>query len=194
MDEKYTKSNPKIQDYNPLTHTLFYKETGSPSSSLSPTRLSSKINKDLSERKSTVSPNRMLSNMKDYPIETPQVSFKRPTILAAKNIVPVNPLHSKSFEGIKPDPKYFKTSQKNTVIDPISGNIRVYNIQRPKLQYLDKVYNKDKITNIINHDKINELNSFRSLGKVSSNIAGSLKKEVPNLAYVNPFLLKSYLK
>lgn len=175
MTEKYTKSNPKIQDYNPLTHASFYSKP----QSLSP----------ISQPK-----NSNLSNY-DSP-KTPQRSIH----LAGKQIFsysPIKDLSSKSFESLSSkkieNPIYSKISYKNKVTNPISGEVKIFNLERPRLQYLDKDGFRDKFTEEINFKALEDFHKKKLRLKPQQNIAGSLRKEIPFVSYVNPFLLKSSL-
>ena len=179
MDPKYTKSSPKITDYNPLTHMPFYRNV-SESTSLSPVR----------DEQASFSPQKDPSIKRIY----------RPTYLAGKSIIPsaLNSIHSKSFEGLGSErserselPVYSKLSIKNTIIDPISGQIRIYNIRRPRLQYLDNMVRRDKASSDLDFastDKF-ERNPIQMRG--ANNISGSLKKTVPMVPYVSQFAIKN---
>ena len=178
MDSFYTKANPKVVDYNPLTHTPFYNQ--STPITYPPSSPAKKI---------------VLSNYLDSPIKYP-----RSTSLAGRNIFSQTGNYQRRSPSIdakassNPDsPRYYKTRPKNKTIDPISGEVRIFNIDRPKLENLDFSYQKDKITNDFDFESIQRFNRQKGLLKSNDNIAGSLKKEVPYVAYVDPFILRSSL-
>ena len=106
--------------------------------------------------------------------------------------------HSKSFDGINAKKielsKYSKLYCDNKIIDPISGETRIYKIERPKLEHLDTKPQIDKLTNEFNSSRIQDYQRQKKSLKATDNIAGSLRKEVPYLPYVNPFTLKSAFK
>lgn len=178
MEVKFTKSSPKIQDYNPITHTPFYANP-SERSSLSPPKL----------------PNGFSSPQRESPFKSTQ----RPTYIAGKNILP-SPLNQKTSRSIDfinktqlEIPKFSKLNGKNTIVDPISGEVRVYNINRPRLQYLDSDLRKDRANTQFNLDYCGDFKKKEQekMLKPNDNISGSLKKPVQLVPYVNQYALKS---
>jgi hypothetical protein len=177
MDSYYTKSKPKVVDYNPLTHMAFYNQSSSP------------------QPYSRESPEKKLP-LSSY-LDAPQ-RYPRSTSLAGKNIFS-NSGPSTSRTPIKDvlnssdSPRYYKTRPKNKVVDPISGEVRVFNIDRPKIDNLDVWHNRDKVTNELNYESVRKFNEKKMVLKSNDNIAGSLKKEVPFVAYVDPIMLRSMI-
>jgi hypothetical protein len=173
MDAYYTKAKPKVNDYNPITHGGFYNQPPSP---FIPSR---------------ESPEKKLpwGTLAENPLKYP-----RSTSLAGKNIFSGSSTsRSPSGLDVSPgdSPRMYKTRPKNKVVDPISGEVKTYNIERPKIENLDLSYNRDKITNDFDADRIKRFAQIKAQLKSNDNIAGSLKKEVPFLPYVDPFILKA---
>lgn len=178
MDSYYTKSKPKVVDYNPLTHMGFYNQPSSPAPY------------------SRESPSQKIA-LSSY-LDSPQ-KYPRSTSLAGKNIFSSsgnNTNRSPSLEALRNSdetPRFYKTRPKNKLVDPISGEIKIYNISRPKIENLDVSYNRDKITPDFDFNSIKMFNEKKTNLKSNDNIAGSLKKEVPFVPYVDPFILKSQI-
>jgi hypothetical protein len=173
MEVYYTKGKPKVSDYNPITHGGFYNQPPSPF-----------MPRESPEKKL---PWGTLS-------ESPQ-KYPRSTSLAGKNIFSGSTT-SRSPSGLDKNntvdsPRMYKTRPKNKVVDPISGEVKIYNIERPKIENLDVSYNRDKITQDFDTERVQRFAQFKAQLKSNDNIAGSLKKEVPYLPYVDPFILKA---
>lgn len=174
MEAYYTKAKPKVIDYNPITHGGFYNQSPPP---MSPFR-------QTPEKKlpwSTLN-------------ESPQ-KYPRSTSLAGKNIF-AGSITSRSQSGLDKSlatdtPRFFKTKPKNRVVDPIVGEVKVYNIERPKIENLDVSYNRDKISPEFDLSRVQRFREIKAGMKSIDNIAGSLKKEVPYVPYVDPFILKA---
>lgn len=180
MDAFYSKAKPKVVDYNPITHMSFYNQPASP------------------PPYSPGSPSRgPFSNYLDSPSKYP-----RSTSLAGKNIFSQSNSYksprSSTFETLNgnksnPDsPRYYKTRPKNRIVDPISGEVKVFAIDRPRIENLDTGSGKDKLTNEFNYNTVKKFQQQKGTLKSLDNIAGSLKKEVPYVPYVDPFMLKNF--
>ena len=122
----------------------------------------------------------------------------RPISLAGKNIFSNLGSNSSSNKRLISNnnldsPRYYKTKPKNKIIDPISGEIKIFNIDRPKIANLDISSQKDKLTNELDYESIKKFHQQKGLLKSLDSIAGSLKKEVPFVPYVDPFILKTSL-
>lgn len=174
MEAYYTKAKPKVIDYNPITHGGFYNQSASP---VTPFRQT---------------PDKKLpwSTLNESPMKYP-----RSTSLAGKNIFSGN-ITSRSGSGLKlnndiDSPRFFKTKPKNRVVDPINGEVKIYNIERPKIENLDISYNRDKIMPDFDFKRVQQFRDMKAGLKSIDNIAGSLKKEVPFVSYVDPFILKA---
>ena len=177
MEISYTKSKPKVADYNPLTHNSFYSEI-SATSAFSP-----QFKKNNPYKPYSFSP-----------------EYTRSTSLANRNIFSHLSHYENKSNSIEEtsnskqdSPRYYKTRPKNQILDPISGEVKKFNINRPKLENLDVFNQKDKLSNDLNLSSIQDFQAKKSLLKSVDNIAGSLKKEVPFLPYVNPFILRTSL-
>lgn len=110
MDVKYTKTNPKILDYNPITHVPFY---------------SPETVKQRNYRKSS------LSISKYYRDDT---LSPRPTCLVGRNIIQQSNIHEKQPEllDFKQNPKY-QHRLRYYLDDPISGHITIYKLVNSSL-------------------------------------------------------------
>ena len=120
----YTKSSPKIQDYNPLTHTSFYDKN--------PIFLTPSLPPSLDVSSSML-------------LKSPE----KPKMLRAqsKNIFSTSGYSMmKSSSQLFNKPNYAKTRLRNTVMNPISGEIKVFNIDRPRISSLDFTMWKEKFT------------------------------------------------
>lgn len=176
MDVFYSKAKPKVVDYNPLTHMGFYNQpysqSPSPYSRNSTDRLSPQI------------------SSKNSPL-----TFPKPISLAAKNIfaTPAYQRKSPSIPEVSSEDsqRFYKTRARNKVVDPISGEVKIFNIQRPKIESFDVSNNRDRLTNDFDYESILRFRDNKLKMKSNDNIAGSLKKEVPFVAYVDPYLLKN---
>ena len=69
--------------------------------------------------------------------------------------------------------------------------MKTYAIDRPRIENLDTSHHKDKLTNEFNYNTVKRFQQQKKLFKPTDNIAGSLKKDVPYVAYVDPFMLKN---
>jgi len=174
MEAYYTKAKPRVIDYNPITHGGFYNQSPSP---ITPFRQT---------------PDKRLpwSTLNESPMKYP-----RSTSLAGKNIFSGNfTSRAGSGLGVNKDidsPRFFKTKPKNKVVDPIIGEVKFYNIERPNISNLDVSYNRDKITTDFDLKRVQQFRDMKAGLKGIDNIAGSLKKEVPFVPYVDPFILKA---
>ena len=179
MDAFYTKAKPKVVDYNPLTHMSFYNQMPPPA---------------------TYSPNPQKNITLSTYLDTPS-KYPRSTSLAGKNIFSQTGNYTNRSPSIEKlsgnvtgdSPRYYKTRPKNKIADPISGEIKFFNIDRPRLENLDISHHKDKLTNDLDFDSVRRFHQQKGLLKSVDNIAGSLKKEVPYVPYVDPFILKRSL-
>jgi hypothetical protein len=88
------------------------------------------------------------------------------------------------------NPRYYKTRAKSKIVDPISGEVKVFSVERPKIDGLDVNSLRDRLRNDLDFDSFQKFSELRSKNKSTDNIAGSLRKEVPFVSYVNPFVLK----
>lgn len=174
MDVYYSKSKPKVVSYNPLTHMSFYNQSSSPAPN----------SRGSFDRQSP--PFSQLNSPSSYP---------KPISLVAKNIfaTPSYNRKSPSSPDISTDDsqRYYKTRARNKVTDPISGEVKIFSIQRPRIESFDTSYNRDKLTNDFDYESILKFSDNKQKLKSNDNIAGSLKKEVPFVPYVNPYLLKN---
>jgi hypothetical protein len=177
MDIYYTKSKPKVVDYNPLTHIPFYKQSSSPA------------------------PYSRDSQIKNLPINSYQNSpqkYPRSTSLAGKDIFSSLGIYtsrsaSKDLLNQSDSPRFYKTRPKDKVTDPILGEVKIFKIDRPKIQNLDLWRNMDKISNELNYESVKMFNDKKFMMKSVDNIAGSLKKEVPFVPYVDTIMLRSMI-
>ena len=171
---QFTKAKPKVQDYNPLTHTSFYNQKSTYSTPLVYSKFGT-----------TPQP---LSPEKSYkPIErTPSKNiFAQSGSMISRAI---------SMDNIKVNNALFsKTRPRNRITDPISGEVKIFNIDRPRIESLDISSPRDKISSDYNLGRIREFQSKKNLLKPQGTVSGSLRKEVPGVAYVDPFILKSTL-
>ena len=183
MDAFFPKAKPKVVDYNPITHMSFYNQPASPAP-YSPGPQKREI----------------LSNYQSSPDK-----YIRSTSLAGKNIFsqssnqygdkfspPFSKVSVKASSSTPDSPRLYKTKPKNKTVDPISGEVKTYDISRPRIENLDTSYRKDKLTNEFNYNTVKMFQQQKNLFRPSDNIAGSLKKEVPYVAYVDPFMLKNF--
>jgi len=174
MEVYYSKSKPKVVSYNPLTHTSFNNQSSSPApnSRGSFDRLSPPFSQ----------------------INSPS-SYPKSISLAAKNIFasPTYNRKSPSSPDISSDnsQRYYKTRARNQIRDPISGEVKIFSVQRPRLESFDTSSNRDKLTNDFDYESILKFRDNKQKLKSNDNIAGSLKKDVPFVAYVNPYILKN---
>ncbi|OMJ77411.1 hypothetical protein SteCoe_23013 [Stentor coeruleus] len=171
--KSYTKGSPKVQDYNPLTHTSFY----NPPSVFSTPGYQSRLSPPFSS---------LLNKSSDKSV----MSISK---VASKNIFAqsgYNISRSSSMDSFNRDPIYSKTRPKNRVTDPISGEVKVYNIERPKIESLDVNVFRDKLTSDNDYKPI-DIQFKKNNIKAHDTMSGSLRKEVPGVAYVDPFQLKS---
>ena len=174
MEAYYTKAKPKVVDYNPLTHIPFYSQSSSPSPY--PVDYYKKTN---------------WNNYSESPVK-----HIRATSLAGKNIFSQSSQSTNRFQskadinGNNDSPRLYKTRPKNKIVDPISGEVKVFNINRPRIENLDLFHYRDKLDNNFNNNSMFRLNDRKNI-KPMNNIAGSLRKEVPYVSYVNPIMLNS---
>ena len=171
----YTKANPKIQDYNPITHTSFYNQ--------SPTIYST--------------PMPRIAPGSSYNYSTPDKNYQKFENVSKKNIFAQSGSYisrSASINGLgRESPLYSKTRPKDKIVDPISGEVKIFKINRPKIESLDTKANLDRLSNDVNVQSIQEFYARKNQLKPLSTVSGSLRKEVNNVPYVNPFLLRTSL-
>ena len=174
----FTKSHPKIQDYNPITHTSFYHKRSANNPSPLPTYLQSQYFKQSQGSPSLV---------------TPEKNFLPVEMISRKNIFAQSGSHiSRSLSN---DITYFsKTRPRDRVVDTISGEVKVYDIRRPKIESLDSQHYRDKPSQDVDYNSLSSYQLKKSLLKPSASVSGSLKKEVLGVAYVDPYILKSTMK
>lgn len=169
--KSYTKASPKVQDYNPLTHTSFYNQPPIFSSPPSQSRLSPP-------------PSSFLNKSSDIS-SLPKVPSKNIFAQSGYNIS-----RSVSIESFNRDPVFSKTRPRNRITDPISGEVKVYNIERPKVESLDMGGVRDKLISDTEYRPVPDITLKKNFIKAQDTVSGSLRKEVPGVAYVDPFMLK----
>jgi hypothetical protein len=173
---QYTKHSPKVQDYNPILHTSFYTPptfyTYSPPLKYGPP----------------------FSNIINY---SPEKNYEKLQV-PRKNIFSQSGSfisRSASNQGIERDsPLFYKTKPRNKIIDPISGDVKVFDIARPKIESLDFGEKRDRLIKDSDFQSVSDFSVKKNLFKQLGTVSGSLKKEVPNVPYVNPFVLKTSFK
>jgi hypothetical protein len=175
MDTHYTKSKPKVVDFNPITHLPFYNQVViTPSSPNSPTNLSTNLaekNLDKYARSTSLAGRNIFSN-----------NYKNRLVSNEKN------QNNRSFEN----PRFYKNKPKNIISDPISGETKFYQIQRPGPVDLKFSNFYEQAINEINFDASKKSEPPKVSHKFI-NYTGSPRKEVPNVPYINPFSLKKLL-
>lgn len=80
------------------------------------------------------------------------------------------------------------------MVDPISGEVKVYNIQRPKVESFDVSSFRDKLSSNFDIRAVKDFQMRKNMLKPQGSVSGSLKKDVFGVAYVDPYILKSTLK
>ena len=172
MEKYFTKAKPKVIDYNPITHTPFYNQPASPQPRSPP---SSKLS--------------LISQNNSSPLGKRFTSIVAQNIFSSRNTPTRSP---SSFDiGKEESMRLYKTRVRSKITDPISGEVRVYKIERPRLEALDAYSMKDKLSNDFDYESVKRFSELKSKNKSTDNIAGSLRKDVPFVSYVNPYVLKS---
>lgn len=169
MDQKYTKYSPKVLDYNPLTHTPFYNK----------------------------SPN--LSNRYfQEPLETNIIPKNRASYLNRSSLFSSGQTHLSSSVPVsdyptEPSPirknpsPYFRLTFRNKIIDPISGQIRIYG----KKPHLESFYHSPPPQS---HKKSIQKTFIKQRTRFDSNVLPSITKDIQLIPIVDPFFVNHYAK
>lgn len=179
MNVYYPKATPKVHDYNPITHSGFY---STPDTSLNKSYNPPKSSKPFSN---IFSAETSTSNYKD-PITGRFYRYKddRKTLSQTGSIRLNNsqPIDIDKYASIINPSRLYKSKPKEFSPNPINGILR--NFESPKPSYMP-----------LQSKPESSPPAFDFLQKNSSDlrdtIAASLKKPVPNVAYVNPYMLKA---
>jgi len=160
----YTKAKPKVNDYNPITHTPFYSPSPVP--------------KQLPQ-----SPRQAASNMRS----------PRETNPFARNSSQRSPLAYSAALSLSPSKNVYmspaerraKTKLRSNLFNPITGEKQEFKLQRPNLESLDIIQRKDRLPKKISEEPFPVYNLSNT-----KSASGSLKRLVPEVSYVNPYGLK----
>ncbi|CAG9311224.1 unnamed protein product [Blepharisma stoltei] len=208
MTTYYTKSSPKLNDYNPLTHETFYSPPNSPPK----TTYNNAIFRDANKIYSNIGPVPPSMNSTSFrsqkqfkdPITGRAYSyaFNRPShIFASTANLSVNQNQglnksasqysfSQNPRVLNEEPRYFKNRVRDELNDPLTGEKKKYNVNF-SVDPLDTIVRRDKLSPSPSNSSLKEFYDKKNMFQAQESIAASLRKDVPDLSYVNPLMLKA---